>query len=158
MIEDYRIKYVSSDEEKKDLIEFYNKFNGDITKLLEYIPFSTNDDVARLKQIIEKCFEEGVLNKTVQYTKSHNKVKLLVEEDLEVEEEEEEEDDDEVNKKKKKNKKPKVYSMNDLAEQILKNKRKRQEDLDTMEFKYEKFKDTDLNKTKQGNNKRRKGK
>jgi DnaJ family protein C protein 9 len=165
MIEEYKKKYVGLEEEQQDVIDFYNKFNGDITKILEYIPFSNNEDVGRLKKIIEKCFEEGVLTKTVKYTKSHNKVKLIAEEDLLVEEDEEVEDDDEENdneiKKKdvkNKNKKPKVSSMNDLAEQILKNKRKRQNDLENMEFKYEKFKDVELNSTKQTNNKRRKGK
>ena len=61
-IENYEKKYVGSKDEEEDLIHFYNE-NGDITKILEWIPFSKNGDVERYVKIYEKLFKKKTLKK-----------------------------------------------------------------------------------------------
>lgn len=43
----YKSKYVGSDEEAEDLLDFFELNQGDVTLILEAIPYSSNDDIDR---------------------------------------------------------------------------------------------------------------
>ncbi len=76
-IESFKKKYINSSDEEEDLINFYKNSNGDIKKILEWIPFSTNDDVERFIKIYEKLFKKKTLNKNKKFEESKNKVQLI---------------------------------------------------------------------------------
>jgi DnaJ family protein C protein 9 len=46
-IDNYKVKYRFCDAEKEDLLEFYSNYGGDLTNILEFIPYSDEDDVER---------------------------------------------------------------------------------------------------------------
>ena len=78
-IESFHDKYINSKDEEEDLINFYNSNGGDIKKILEWIPYSTNDDVQRYIKIYEKLFKKKTLTKTKKFDETKNKVELLKE-------------------------------------------------------------------------------
>lgn len=105
-IENFSLKYRGSDDEKQDLIEFYKKFEGDMTKLLEFIPLSNNNDLERFLQIYEELFRSKCLKRNKKFTSTKGKIALLQEDDPE-----------EVEKEKQK--------YNDLYSQIVAKKSQR---------------------------------
>ena len=130
--QDYRSfseRYKGSDEEAQDLIEFYEEQNGNVTKILEFIICSTNEDLPRFLEFYETKIKEGILEKTANYEKSKKKIELLPDEKAEAKAE----------KQKLKAKKEKAASGNmaDLEKMIL---AKRQNGftsfLDNLEKKY----------------------
>jgi hypothetical protein len=46
-IDSYKVKYRFSDAEKEDLLEFYSNYGGDLTNILEFIPYSEEQDLER---------------------------------------------------------------------------------------------------------------
>ena len=104
-IESFHDKYINSKDEEEDLINFYNSNGGDIKKILEWIPYSTNDDVQRYIKIYEKLFKKKTLTKTKKFDETKNKVELLKEDAEEAKEAEKE--------------------MDNLTKAIIGNKRKR---------------------------------
>ncbi len=115
-IEDFSVKYRDSEEEKEDLVNFYKEYNGDMTKLLEFIPLSTNSDVDRLLNIYEGLFKSKVLKKNKKFDSTKEKIEFL-----------EEDDPEEVEKEKEK------YS--DLCKQIMAKKSQRGNYLDQLSKK-----------------------
>lgn len=69
-IEKYEQTYRNSKDEEEDLIQFYNKFNGDIKNILQYIPFSEDTDIDRYLKIFEQLFKSKKLEKTKKFTTS----------------------------------------------------------------------------------------
>lgn len=87
-IEDFATKYINSEIEKEDLIEFYNEYSGDIRDLLECIPLSTYDDVERYLKIYEELFKEKILIKNKKFLNTKSKIRKIGEDNpKEVEEE-----------------------------------------------------------------------
>lgn len=119
-IESFEKKYVNSKEEEEDLINFYNENGGDIKKILEWIPFSKNEDVSRYIKIYEKLFKNKSLKKNKKYEDSKDKVKLIKEDENEAKEASE--------------------TLDKLSKQIMGKKRKRNCDeyLDNLKKKYAK--------------------
>ena len=76
-IESFQKKYLNSKDEEEDLINFYNTNGGDIRKILEWIPYSKNEDVQRYIKIYEKLFKKKTLTKTKKFDESKDKVELL---------------------------------------------------------------------------------
>jgi DnaJ family protein C protein 9 len=76
-IESFEKKYINSKDEEEDLINFYKSNDGDIRKILEWIPFSKNEDVERYIKIYEKLFKKKTLNKNKKFEDSKNKVQLI---------------------------------------------------------------------------------
>ena len=76
-IENFQKKYLNSKDEEEDLINFYKSNDGDIKKILEWIPFSQNEDVQRYIKIYEKLFKNKTLTKNKKFDESRNKVQLL---------------------------------------------------------------------------------
>ena len=88
-IETYESKYKGSEEEEQDLITFYKENQGNITKILECIPCSNNEDIKRFIKIYEKLFKKKILKKNKKYEETKNKIKLLKEDKNETKEAEE---------------------------------------------------------------------
>ena len=76
-IESFEKKYINSKDEEEDLINFYKSNDGDIRKILEWIPFSKNEDVERYIKIYEKLFKKKTLNKNKKFEESKNRVQLI---------------------------------------------------------------------------------
>ena len=76
-IESFEKKYINSKDEEEDLINFYKSNDGDIRKILEWIPFSKNEDVERYIKIYEKLFKKKTLNKNKKFEESKKKVQLI---------------------------------------------------------------------------------
>ncbi|CAD2101180.1 DnaJ protein, putative [Plasmodium vinckei brucechwatti] len=74
----YEQKYKNSQDEKDDLIQFYNKFNGDIKHILEYIPFSGTSDLDRFVKIFDDLFKDKQLEKTKDYEKSLKNINNII--------------------------------------------------------------------------------
>jgi len=119
-IENYKKKYVGSKDEEEDLINFYNENGGDIKKILEWIPFSKNEDVDRYIKIYEKLFKKKSLKKNKKFEDSKDNVKLIKEDKEEAKEASE--------------------AMDKLTKQIMGKKRKRNcnEYLENLKNKYAK--------------------
>ena len=119
-IENFEKKYVGSKDEEDDLINFYNENGGDIKNILEWIPFSKNEDVERYVKIYEKLFKKKTLKKNKKFEDSKDKVKLIKED---------------LNEAKEANE-----TLDKLTKQIMGKKRKRNynEYLDNLKNKYAK--------------------
>ena len=124
-IESFHDKYINSKDEEEDLINFYNSNGGDIKKILEWIPYSTNDDVQRYIKIYEKLFKKKTLTKTKKFDETKNKVELL------------KEDAEEAKQAQK--------EMDNLTKAIIGNKRKRNFSnyLDNLKERYAKDEEDD---------------
>ena len=87
--ENYKNKYKNSKEEEEDLINFYKQEKGNITNILEAIPYSTNKDIKRYLKIFENLFKGGYLKRNDTYEKTKNNIKLInsdIQEEIEAKE------------------------------------------------------------------------
>eukprot|EP00826_Nyctotherus_ovalis_P034702 TRINITY_DN2911_c0_g4_i1.p1 TRINITY_DN2911_c0_g4~~TRINITY_DN2911_c0_g4_i1.p1 ORF type:complete len:197 (+),score=69.27 TRINITY_DN2911_c0_g4_i1:180-770(+) len=80
-IDMFEAQYKESEEEEEDVLQFYEKYNGDVTHLLECIPLSNNEDVKRLLQVIDNAIKKGKVKSTSKYNATRKKVKLLLKEE-----------------------------------------------------------------------------
>jgi hypothetical protein len=60
-LEKWEKKYPGSEEEKEDLINFYNKHDGNMKAVTEFIPFCETEDLYRVKQVVDKLIADGKL-------------------------------------------------------------------------------------------------
>lgn len=86
-ITNFEKSYKGSAEEDQDLINFYNENKGDITKILENIILSSNDDAPRFVEKYTKWIEEKKIEHFKQFDTTKKKVKRLQDESKEIEEE-----------------------------------------------------------------------
>lgn len=114
-IKSYESTYVNSLEEIQDIAHYYISKNGNIEDILNYIPFSTNKDIKRFVNIIEKLIKEKKLQKTVNFNISKNKIKKQKE-----------------SKKTKKTKKDNDKDFNNLAE-LIRNKNKDNKNINVLD-------------------------
>ncbi len=63
--------------EQEDLLRFYKQFDGDVTKVLEHIPYSTNKDVERFTKFFDEQIEKGSIKTTKLYRNTKDNVELL---------------------------------------------------------------------------------
>src|SRR5438477_275372 len=68
-IDQYEVQYIGSKEEEKDILFFYEKCRGDMSQMIEYIPFSSSLHIIRYKEFIDKCLEEKKLEKYEKFVK-----------------------------------------------------------------------------------------
>ncbi|PFH33677.1 DnaJ domain-containing protein [Besnoitia besnoiti] len=52
-IDSYREQYLESEEEIQDILDFCDRFDGDLTHFFEYIPFSDKDSLPRYIRILD---------------------------------------------------------------------------------------------------------
>ena len=133
-IQDFESKYRGSDEERKDLIKNYNRFEGDLDKVLQYQMFYDEDNVQEiLKELIDdeeiEAFDAFVNEKQ---SKRSKRIKKKKKEQAAFEKE--------SNKKKKKGKKDEngdADADDDLVAAILANRGRQHSNLiSSLEAKY----------------------
>ncbi|ANQ09618.1 Uncharacterized protein PCOAH_00043760 [Plasmodium coatneyi] len=112
----YEKKYKNSSDEKEDLIEFYNKFNGNLTHILEYIPFSEEADLTRYIDIYNSLFKSKEIKKTPDYDKTLKNINNIIKKYANLKKK-----DSRVNKKRKNS----VPPLDDLVLAIRNNEAKR---------------------------------
>ncbi|KAI3642155.1 hypothetical protein MP228_011710 [Amoeboaphelidium protococcarum] len=68
----YRQKYLNSQEERQDIEDAYNKCRGDLTLMIELIPFSSfeQEDMERIVQTVTRMIDDKQLTKTRSWTKT----------------------------------------------------------------------------------------
>lgn len=129
----FATEYRGSKDEEKDLINYYEQFNGDLTKLLSWIPLSTNHDIVRYIETFDKLISEKTIEATEAYHDTRENVELLNDEEKEAEELKSEKKRD----KKSRKKKTTEPNLDDLRSQILAKKEKSSEDfLSSLTNKY----------------------
>ncbi|CAG8498156.1 7258_t:CDS:2 [Acaulospora colombiana] len=69
-IEEFRASYQGSPEERKDLIEAYKKFQGDMEIIMQYIPCGTVDDEKRFIKILRSAISSGEISSFKKFTAS----------------------------------------------------------------------------------------
>jgi len=77
-INNYQKIYKGSKEEIQDLINYYNQKDGNISHILQSIPYAENKDIKRYLAIYEKLFTIKKLRKNKNYEESRNKIILMV--------------------------------------------------------------------------------
>jgi DnaJ family protein C protein 9 len=75
-IDDYKIKYQNSDQEIEDLIKAYNKYKGDMNKIMDEIPCATNDDEPRFRDLIKLKIQAKELKPYKAFKSSNTKLKV----------------------------------------------------------------------------------
>ena len=63
-IDNYTVKYRFCDAEKEDLLEFYSNYGGDLTNILEFIPYSDEGDMERYACWFSLQIQSGSLKST----------------------------------------------------------------------------------------------
>ena len=76
-------EYQNSEEEKDDLLDFYEQNEGDISGLLETIMCSENEDLPRFVKFFEENIKIGVLEDTKAFQITKEKVAMLKDEKAE---------------------------------------------------------------------------
>ena len=60
-LQEWESKYPGSTMEKEDLRDYYNKHQGSMSKVKEYIPFVEEEDLWRVKEVVDAMIESGEL-------------------------------------------------------------------------------------------------
>ncbi|KAI3647397.1 hypothetical protein MP228_007618 [Amoeboaphelidium protococcarum] len=68
----YKEQYLNSQEEQQDIQDAYNKCRGDLTLMIELIPFSSfeQEDMERIVQAVTRMIDDKQLTKTRSWTKT----------------------------------------------------------------------------------------
>lgn len=128
-IDDFSKTYKGSKAEEEDLVEFYKRHNGDLTDILLYVPLSETNDIERFISVFNAKIEMEELKSTKMFKKTSEKshIKMIKQKY--------------AKKMRSESKRSKSSgSYDDLAAQIMANRKKRQEGfsslIDEMEKKY----------------------
>ena len=68
-------KYKFSDDERKDVKEYYSKHSGNVAGLLEWIPLSEPGEVERFITMIDELIKDGEIETTPTYKPSLSKLR-----------------------------------------------------------------------------------
>lgn len=87
-IENFKASYQDSEDEKNDIIKYYNEYKGNIRKIIDNLFCSSYSDEDRIRKIIEKLIIKGLLIEGKNHYKrvSNKKLKREKKEAKEVEE------------------------------------------------------------------------
>ncbi|KAA8496211.1 Chaperone protein dnaJ 6 [Porphyridium purpureum] len=66
----YRSVYRGSTEEQEDVKEHYERFDGDVSGILNYIPYSEEHDLQRLIEMIDALLKANELEERSKYAKA----------------------------------------------------------------------------------------
>ena len=59
-------KYPGSTMEQEDLKDYYNKYKGSMTKVKDFIPFVEDEDLWRIKEVLDGMIESGEIEVVVE--------------------------------------------------------------------------------------------
>lgn len=66
----YESKYRNGRDEREDLLSHFEKFDGNVINVLQYIPYSDERDLERFISFWDDCIQEGKLSSTPQWHKA----------------------------------------------------------------------------------------
>ena len=84
-VDDFLADYTGGEEERQDVLKFYNQMKGDVRGLLENIMGSENDGVERYLKIIDDAVAAGEVDSYPKLAQTRGKVRKLPEEQKEAE-------------------------------------------------------------------------
>ena len=67
-IEAWEAKYPNSADEKEDLLEYYINWEGDMTNVVEFIPFSEDNDLSRFRNLISAAIDANEVEEYPAFT------------------------------------------------------------------------------------------
>jgi len=70
MIKNFHATYAGSDEEREDLKAFYQRFEGNMEKVLEWMIHRTEEDADRLQSLVDQMISAGELKSTSAFSKT----------------------------------------------------------------------------------------
>jgi DnaJ homolog subfamily C member 9 len=73
----YEKEYPRSKEEEEDLMEHYQRFDGKVGRVVDYIPFSGHFDLLRFLAVWDAMIEDGRLGKTLDYVAARRTLETL---------------------------------------------------------------------------------
>jgi DnaJ family protein C protein 9 len=73
-IEEYKIKYIGSDEEKNDTINAYIKCNGNLKNIMEWVLFAEDGEENRIIDLIDTQITNGTLTSCRKYEQDKAKI------------------------------------------------------------------------------------
>ena len=73
-IEDYKSKYIGSEEEKTDVINAYKKYDGNLKKLMGCVIFAEDGEEIRIISIIDNEISIGTISSCKKYEQDKSKV------------------------------------------------------------------------------------
>ncbi|PHJ20276.1 hypothetical protein CSUI_005890 [Cystoisospora suis] len=164
-IEKYREKYLESEEEIQDILDFCIKFDGDLTHFFEYIPFSEKEHLSRYLNILDDLVKSKKVKKTKKFESTLQQMEAQAEKLAALTEKESKKSQQQQQSKKKSSKKNANgdEGLADLVLAIQANRAKRaqraQDLFARIEAKYgamdEEEADSDEGRQKNGKNKKR---
>ena len=66
-IDDYKVKYIGSSEETNDVINAYNKCNGNLKNIMEWVLFAEDGEESRVISIIDDQITIGTIKSCLKY-------------------------------------------------------------------------------------------
>ncbi|CAI4224616.1 unnamed protein product [Auanema sp. JU1783] len=69
-IDSYLTKYRGSEEELDDIVKTFERFNGNVDKMMNYLVGADNEQEPRILELIDSLINEGKLEKTADYTRT----------------------------------------------------------------------------------------
>lgn len=69
-IEEYEDVYRGGADELEDLVQFFERFEGDVSAVVDYVPYSSEGDLTRFVGVWDGLVEEGRLDGSRKYTKN----------------------------------------------------------------------------------------
>jgi DnaJ homolog subfamily C member 9 len=78
-IDNFKIKYVGSEEEQNDIIAAYQKYDGDLVKVMEHIMFAEAGEEERILTLVETLITGHMLEETKKFTKTKKVLLVAVE-------------------------------------------------------------------------------
>lgn len=77
-IDDFAASYQGSDEEKADVVSYYQKFKGDMNQVFQWVILSDPEiDSVRFMEYIEEALSHGKVTRFQRYTKWTKKISKL---------------------------------------------------------------------------------
>eukprot|EP00941_MAST-03F_sp_MAST-3F-sp1_P006180 g6180.t1 len=80
-LERYEKEYRGSEEERKDLYDFYETHEGDVTDVLHFIPCSRIVDIERFVEVFEKAIADGKIGHVDTFEKTKGSIDVEGEEE-----------------------------------------------------------------------------
>ncbi|CDJ46383.1 DnaJ domain-containing protein, putative [Eimeria brunetti] len=78
-INEFKLRYIGSEEEKEDIQDFVNRFDGDLSKFFEFVPLSDPSESKRYKEVLSSLLKEKKIKATQEYKKSFREFDSIAE-------------------------------------------------------------------------------
>ncbi|GBB86524.1 hypothetical protein RclHR1_12950005 [Rhizophagus clarus] len=75
-IEEFKNKYQGTEEERKDLIEAYNNFKGDMDKIMASVPGSSADDEPRFCEVLKEAIKSKEIRSYKKFIETSNTLSM----------------------------------------------------------------------------------